>query len=71
MTCEKDDSEDVFLLYLTPHRQQWEMTGMGDVLEQVSAVSEQMVHYGLNKEELLLLQATVLVNAGWYTLSGY
>ncbi|KAK3778962.1 hypothetical protein RRG08_034223 [Elysia crispata] len=44
-------------------RQQWEMTGMGDVLEQVSAVSEQMVHYGLNKEELLLLQATVLVNA--------
>ncbi|GFR77825.1 estrogen receptor [Elysia marginata] len=44
-------------------RQQWELTGMGDVLEQVSAVSEQMVHHGLNKEELLLLQATVLVNA--------
>lgn len=37
---------------------------MGDVLEQVSAVSEQMVLCGLNKEELLLLQATVLVNAG-------
>ncbi|GFN89378.1 estrogen receptor [Plakobranchus ocellatus] len=44
-------------------RQQWELTGMADVLEQVSAVSEQMVLYNLNKEELLLLQATVLVNA--------
>ncbi|BFZ07427.1 hypothetical protein BsWGS_10465 [Bradybaena similaris] len=44
-------------------RQQWALTGMGDVLEQVSAVSEQMVLHGLNKEELLLLQATVLVNA--------
>jgi estrogen receptor alpha len=44
-------------------RQQWAVTGMGDVLEQVSAVSEQMVLHGLNKEELLLLQATVLVNA--------
>ncbi|BFZ11921.1 hypothetical protein BsWGS_14960 [Bradybaena similaris] len=44
-------------------RQQWGLTGMGDVLEQVSAVSEQMVLHGLNKEELLLLQATVLVNA--------
>jgi len=44
-------------------RQQWAVTGMGDVLEQVSAVSEQMLLYGLNKDELLLLQATVLVNA--------
>uniref|UniRef100_A0A0B6ZVF0 Estrogen receptor n=1 Tax=Arion vulgaris TaxID=1028688 RepID=A0A0B6ZVF0_9EUPU len=44
-------------------RQQWAVTGMGDVLEQVSAVSEQMVLHSLNKEELLLLQATVLVNA--------
>lgn len=42
---------------------------MADVLEQVSAVSEQMVLYGLNKEELLLLQATVLVNAGECLLS--
>ncbi|CAL1532147.1 unnamed protein product [Lymnaea stagnalis] len=44
-------------------RHQWGLTGMGDVLEQVAAVSEQMVLYNLNKEELLLLQATVLVNA--------
>lgn len=53
----------IFLFHFI-HRQQWGLTGMGDVLEQVSAVSEQMVLHGLNKEELLLLQATVLVNAG-------
>ena len=37
---------------------------MGDVLEQVAAVADQMVQYNLHREELLLLQATVLVNAG-------
>ena len=37
---------------------------MGEILEQVAAVSDQMVQYNLHREELLLLQATVLVNAG-------
>lgn len=37
---------------------------MGEILEQVAAVSDQMVQYSLHREELLLLQATVLVNAG-------
>ena len=39
---------------------------MTDILERVGAVSEQMVQYRINKDELLLLQATVLVNAGQY-----
>ena len=39
---------------------------MSEVLEQVAAVSDQMVQYNLHREELLLLQATVLVNAGMY-----
>ena len=38
--------------------------GMMEILEQVSAVSEQMVQFMVTKEELLLLQATILVNAG-------
>lgn len=42
----------------------WNVTGMTEILEQVGAVSEQMVQYSVSKEELLLLQATVLVNAG-------
>ena len=37
---------------------------MCEALEQVAAVSDQMVQYNLHREELLLLQATVLVNAG-------
>ena len=45
-------------------RPYWNVIGMGDVLEQVAAVSDQMVQYSLHREELLLLQATVLVNAG-------
>lgn len=40
------------------------MLGMSEVLEQVAAVSEQFVQYNLHNEELLLLQATVLANAG-------
>ncbi|KAL4237268.1 Estrogen receptor [Mactra antiquata] len=44
-------------------RQYWSNLGMGDVLEQVAAVSDQLVQYNLHKEELLLLQATVLANA--------
>ena len=46
------------------NRPYWNVIGMGDVLEQVAAVSDQMVQYSLHREELLLLQATVLVNAG-------
>lgn len=46
------------------HRQLWNVTGMTEILEQVAAVSEQMVQFAVSKEELLLLQATVLVNAG-------
>ena len=45
-------------------RQLWGLMGMMEILEQVSAVSEQMVYHGVTKEELLLLQATILVNAG-------
>ena len=40
------------------------MVGMREILDQVSAVSEQMVRFDLHKEEMLLLQATVLANAG-------
>ena len=47
-------------------RTHWNVTGMTDILERVGAVSEQMVQYRINKDELLLLQATVLVNAGQY-----
>ena len=46
------------------YRPYWSVMGMGDVLEQVAAVADQMVLYNLHREELLLLQATVLVNAG-------
>lgn len=41
---------------------------MGDVLEQVAAVSDQLVQYNLHKDELLLLQATVLANAGKFVI---
>jgi hypothetical protein len=37
---------------------------MGEIFEQVAAVSEQMMHNHLHKDEMLLLQAMVLVNAG-------
>ncbi|XP_076464316.1 uncharacterized protein LOC143296332 [Babylonia areolata] len=41
----------------------WVVMGMTEILEQVSAVTEQMVQYAVTKEELLLLKATILVNA--------
>nr|ABQ96884.1 estrogen receptor [Nucella lapillus] len=41
----------------------WVVMGMTEILEQVSAVTEQMVQYTVTKEELLLLKATILVNA--------
>nr|BAC66480.2 estrogen receptor [Reishia clavigera] len=41
----------------------WVVMGMTEILEQVSAVTEQMVHYAVTKEEQLLLKATILVNA--------
>ena len=44
--------------------------GMMEILEQVSAVSEQMVQFMVTKEELLLLQATILVNAGTSSTQG-
>lgn len=44
------------------------MLGMSEVLEQVAAVSEQLVQYNLHNDELLLLQATVLANAGRHCL---
>lgn len=47
------------------------MLGMSEVLEQVAAVSEQLVQYDLHNEELLLLQATVLANAGMYPFCIY
>ena len=37
---------------------------MTEIFEQVAAVSEQMIQFNLHKDEFLLLQATVLVNAG-------
>uniref|UniRef100_A0A0L8G4A8 NR LBD domain-containing protein n=1 Tax=Octopus bimaculoides TaxID=37653 RepID=A0A0L8G4A8_OCTBM len=37
---------------------------MTQILEQVAAVSEQLLQFGINREELLLLEATILVNAG-------
>lgn len=37
---------------------------MVDVLEQVAAISAQMAFYGVHKEELLLLKALSLTNAG-------
>ena len=37
---------------------------MAEIFEQVAAVSEQMMQNHLHKDELLLLQAMVLVNAG-------
>ncbi|KAK7504215.1 hypothetical protein BaRGS_00004519 [Batillaria attramentaria] len=52
-------------------RQLWNVTGMTEILEQVAAVSEQLVQYSLTKEELLLLQATVLVNAEVRRLASY
>lgn len=45
-------------------RSHWEMMGMTEIFEQVSAVSENFIQYQLHKNESLLLQATVLVNAG-------
>lgn len=39
---------------------------MTEIFEQVAAVSEQMMQNHLHKDELLLLQAMVLVNAGNY-----
>lgn len=41
----------------------WEIMGMNEIFEQVSAVSESFVQFQLHKNECLLLQATVLVNA--------
>lgn len=52
-------------------RPYWAMLGMSEVLEQVAAVSEQLVQYDLHNEELLLLQATVLANAGMYAFCIY
>ncbi|KAL8564549.1 hypothetical protein ACOMHN_003307 [Nucella lapillus] len=52
-------------------RQLWVVMEMTEILEQVSAVSEQMVQFGVTKEELLLLQATVLVNAEVRKLASY
>lgn len=49
-------------------RPYWTMLGMSEVLEQVAAVSEQLVQYNLHNDELLLLQATVLANAGRHCL---
>ncbi|XP_033733856.1 estrogen receptor gamma-like isoform X1 [Pecten maximus] len=48
------------LILERPH---WGTVGMSEIFEQVAAVSEQMVQCNLHKDELLLLQATVLVNA--------
>ncbi|XP_063426286.1 estrogen receptor-like isoform X1 [Mytilus trossulus] len=44
-------------------RSHWEVMGMTEIFEQVSAVSENFIQYQLHKNESLLLQATVLVNA--------
>nr|ATU32602.1 estrogen receptor [Parafossarulus striatulus] len=52
-------------------RHLWDVMGMSEILEQVSAVSEQMVHNVVTKEELLLLQATILVNAEVRRLSSF
>lgn len=42
---------------------------MTQILEQVAAVSEQLLQFGINREELLLLEATILVNAGMLVTS--
>ena len=44
---------------------------MTEIFEQVAAVSEQMIQFNLHKDEFLLLQATVLVNAGELTFQFY
>ena len=45
---------------------------MNEIFEQVSAVSESFVQCQLHKNECLLLQATVLVNAGnYYNVCSY
>nr|ANC90315.1 estrogen receptor [Saccostrea glomerata] len=44
-------------------RSSWSTIEMAEIFEQVAAVSEQMMQNHLHKDELLLLQAMVLVNA--------
>lgn len=44
---------------------------MTEIFEQVAAVSEQMMQNHLHKDELLLLQAMVLVNAEVRRLASY
>lgn len=46
------------------NRSSWSTVEMTEIFEQVAAVSEQMMQNHLHKDELLLLQAMVLVNAG-------
>lgn len=46
------------------NRSSWTTVEMTEIFEQVAAVSEQMMQNHLHKDELLLLQAMVLVNAG-------
>ncbi|XP_070181919.1 uncharacterized protein [Littorina saxatilis] len=63
-SMEHDGKHLVFAPDFHLDRHLWSVMGMTEILEQVSAVSEQMVQFAVTKEELLLLQATVLVNAG-------
>jgi len=44
--------------------------GMSDVFEQLAAISEQLVQYQIHNDEFLLLQATILSNAGMSSLPG-
>uniref|UniRef100_K1QUU5 Estrogen receptor n=1 Tax=Magallana gigas TaxID=29159 RepID=K1QUU5_MAGGI len=52
-------------------RSSWSTVEMTEIFEQVAAVSEQMMQNHLHKDELLLLQAMVLVNAEVRRLASY
>ncbi|KAK3093364.1 hypothetical protein FSP39_014570 [Pinctada imbricata] len=68
---EQDGNRLVFAPDLILDRSMWAVVGMTEIFEQVAAVSEQMVHLNVHKDEFLLLQATVLVNAEARRLESY
>ncbi|KAL3872831.1 hypothetical protein ACJMK2_036026 [Sinanodonta woodiana] len=62
-SMEHEGGRLVFAPDLHLDRPLWSVVGMEDILEQVAAVSEQLRQHQLHREEILLLQATVLINA--------
>lgn len=70
-SMEHEGKRLAFASNLILERHHWEMLGMTQILEQVAAVSEQLLQFGINREELLLLEATILVNAEVRRLAGF